>query len=249
MIGLFKIEEKRYKIITPNPIMRQKRHPLAIRLGLTQKFCTHWYAKKNEYSLFSNEDQHLHKYVFTTCRNSVISKVEMERQGTGIRLRIYAVQLTSLVGSRQRQLKRLHQKLQTECCKYRYNYFQCSKTAQTYNLIKNPELHLFIQQVSCPSTDAQCLAEYISVDLEKRVPFRRILRKVQERLQNQSIGGFRVQLSGRLIGAEIARTESIRSREGRVPLQTFSKKISYSSMAAKTTYGLLGVKVWIFQNS
>jgi small subunit ribosomal protein S3 len=229
-----------YLILT----MGQKRHPIAIRLGLTQKSYMHWYATGSKYSFFSNEDQHLHNYVFTSCRNTIISKIEIERRNLGIRLRIFAVQLTSLVGHKQRQLKQLYQKLQSTCKRYRYNYFQYSGIECIRDLIKNTELHLFVQQVNCPAADAQCLAEYITVELEKRTPFRRLLRKVQERVHNLSlIGGFRVQLSGRLNGAEIARIESTRSRDGRVPLQTFSTKLGYSSVRAKTTHGLLGVKV------
>jgi ribosomal protein S3 len=170
----------------------------------------------------------------------------VDRRGIGIRLRISSFQLRSLVGPEGQYLKKLRFELQKKTQRFRLNYFKFFDNRKICTSEKI-EIQIFVRQSSCLESDAQCLASFVVTEVEKRIPFRRVLRMAQERAQNLGkVRGLRLQIAGRLNGAEIARTEWVRS--GRVPLHTISADLDYASKSANTIYGLLGVKVWIFRS-
>nr|BBI28665.1 fusion protein of ribosomal protein S19 and ribosomal protein S3 [Dinophyceae sp. MRD-151] len=223
--------------------MGQKTHPIGIRIGITQRTRSNWYATKSKYAFFVKEDHYLRNYLFKTRNTCIISEIEVDRRGIGIRIRIYSSQLRSLVGPEGQSLKELRSELQKKCQRFRLSYF---KTFDNQKICadEKTEIQLFVRQSNCSESNAQCIASFVVTEVEKRVPFRRVLRMAQER--SQSLGkarGLRLQIAGRLNGAEIARTEWVRS--GRVPLHTLSANLDYASKKASTIYGLLGIKVWI----
>lgn len=231
--------------------MGQKTNPLGLRLGLTQRHRARWYAPSGQYSYLVLEDQQLREYLHRTRRPCGISEVQIERRGNGIRVRILAAQVRPLVGADGKALERLRQELQRECNRVRSqfrelegpNFFQPGRTQHQRAL--NPEIQVLVRQTLNVSADASQLAELIVSELEKRTAFRRALRLARERAQQGGVRGVRLQVSGRLNGAEIARTEWI--RHGRVPLHTLSADLDYTCKAARTIFGLLGVKVWVFR--
>ena len=225
--------------------MGQKTHPIGLRIGITQRARSNWYAKKSKYAFFVKEDHYLRNYVFKTRNTCIISKIEVDRRGIGIRLRISSPQIRSLVGPEGQSLKKLRLELQKKCLRFRINYFKIFDY-QKISTSEKIEIQIFVRQSSCSESDAQCIASFVVAEVEKRIPFRRVLRLAQERAQNLGkVRGLRIQISGRLNGAEIARTEWVRS--GRVPLHTLSADLDYASKSASTIYGLLGIKVWIFR--
>lgn len=231
--------------------MGQKTNPLGLRLGITQRSRARWYAPPEQYSFLVLEDQRLRDYLLRTRRACGISEILIERRGNGLRLRISAAQIRPLVGPDGSALERLRQELQTECNQvrnqylrhYGANFFQPGRT-QTQRAL-NPEIQILVRPCLNYQADASYLAEFVVRELEKRTAFRRALRLARERAQQAGVRGIRLQVSGRLNGAEIARTEWI--RHGRVPLHTLSADLDYSCKTARTIYGLLGVKVWVFR--
>jgi small subunit ribosomal protein S3 len=151
-----------------------------------------------------------------------------------------------LIGTEKGNLETLRCYLQKECQRIRQDYLRHLGILSTeFTITEKTEVQIFVRQVARPEREAECLAEFIVTELEKRTPFRRILRISQERAENLGqTNGLRIQIRGRLNGAEIARTEWIRN--GRVPLHTFSANLGYASKAAHTIYGLLGIKIWIY---
>jgi small subunit ribosomal protein S3 len=227
--------------------MGQKVHPFGVRLGVTKKSCSRWYARGENYVFFLMEDKHLRDHVSQFCRQCMISKIEIDRRKVGVRLRLSIAQVELFVGSEGKALEILRQKLQQRCLSFRSDYIRhLSFLKFNFKMTDQPEIQLFIRQVRSPEADSQCLTDFIVFELENRVPFRRVLRMAKERAQNLGrVIGLRIQASGRLNGAEIARTEWI--REGRVPLHTFSVDLDYAHKVAHTAHGLLGIKIWIFR--
>lgn len=227
--------------------MGQKTHPIGVRLGINERSQSHWYAKKIDYAFFLKEDQYLRDYIFKTCRHCLVLAIEIERREMGIRIRISAAQVRPLVGVDGKALEKLRGDLQRKCRYLRNDYLRHFGFLQTnIKINEKPSIQIFVRQLSRPESDAIYLADFIVIELEKRTPFRRVMRIAQERAQKLGqVRGLRLHVSGRLNGAEIARTEWIRG--GRVPLHTLSAELDYAYKAAHTIYGLLGVKVWIFR--
>jgi small subunit ribosomal protein S3 len=227
--------------------MGQKVHPVGIRLGITKKSSSRWYATGRDYAFFLAEDKYLRDYVSHFCHQCIVSNVEIERRKIGVRIRISIAQVELFVGSEGKTLEILRRNLQQKCWSFRLDYirhFNFSKL--DFEMTRKPEIQIFIRQLKSPESDSQCLTDFVVFELEKRVPFRRVLRIAKERAQNLGqVLGLRMQISGRLNGAEIARTEWV--REGRVPLHTFSADLDYACKVAHTIYGLLGIKIWIFR--
>jgi small subunit ribosomal protein S3 len=223
--------------------MGQKTHPLGLRLGINQRSSSQWYANSCSYSFFVKEDNHLRNYIYKNYQHCIISEIIIERRGNGIRFNISAVQINYLIGPKGKILEKLCKNLQTECQRFRRTYFYFSNKN-----IKKPQeskIQIYLRQITNPDENAKCLGNFIVIELEKRSPFRRVLRIAQDKTKNlKKVRGVRFQISGRLNGAEIARIEWVRS--GCVSLHTLSASIDYSSILAHTIYGLLGIKVWIF---
>jgi small subunit ribosomal protein S3 len=229
--------------------MGQKVHPIGIRLGITCQPSSHWYEKKAYCALFVKEDRYIRDFVCRFHFHCTISQIVIERRGRGVRVRILSSQIGVLVGSNGKTVEKLRWNLQQRCQCVRQNYFRrfrMSISQVDFGKIQNLEIQVFVQQLRSIESDAQYLADFIVSELEKRVPFRRVLRMARERAKNQGrVRGLRLQISGRLNGSEIARTEWVRG--GRVPLHTFHADLSYVYNTAYTIYGMLGVKVWIFR--
>jgi small subunit ribosomal protein S3 len=209
--------------------MGQKTHPLGFRLGITQDHRSKWYANFNQYADVLKEDDKIRTYLNRISKANSISKVLINRNGLNdqIQLNIETGKPGILVGDLGKGLEDL--------------------LATIKKLLpSNRQLTINIFEVERVDLDASLLADLVVEQLEKRVAFRRAIREALQRAQKQNVNGIKIQVSGRLNGAEIARSEWI--REGRVPLQTLRADIDYATKEAHTIYGVLGIKVWLFKN-
>jgi len=207
----------------------QKTHPLGFRLGITQKHKSAWFTNLNQYSKLLEEDDKIRTYLNTLAKTASISNIFINRNSRGdqIELTIETARPGILVGSNGLEIERLStviKKLLPIDRKVRINIIE----------IENADLN------------ASLIADYVVEQLEQRIAFRRAMRKAIQRVQKVNARGIKIQVSGRLNGAEMARTEW--NREGRVPLQTLRADIDYSAKEASTIYGILGIKVWLFKS-
>lgn len=206
--------------------MGQKIHPIGFRLGVTQEHRSCWYANANNYSNLLQEDYKIRQYVKETLVNAGISQIKIERKAEQIDLEVSTARPGVVVGRGGAGIDSLRVGLQK-------------------NLGSNRQIRINVVEVTKVDTDAVLIGEYIAQQLEKRVSFRRVVRQAITRAQKAGVEGIKVQVSGRVNGAEIARTEV--TREGSVPLHTLRADIDYAYCTAKTIYGILGIKVWIFK--
>ena len=209
--------------------MGQKTHPLGFRLGITQDHRSKWYANFNQYANILEEDDKIRTYINTIARTNSIANVHINRNGLNdqIQLNIETGKPGILVGEMGSGLENLLNNLKKL-------------------LPDNRQLTINVFEVEKVDLDASLLANLVAEQLEKRVAFRRAIREALQRAQKQNVNGIKIQVSGRLNGAEIARSEWI--REGRVPLQTLRADIDYATQEANTIYGVLGIKVWLFKS-
>jgi small subunit ribosomal protein S3 len=209
--------------------MGQKTHPLGFRLGITQDHKSTWYANLNDYGNILEEDDKIRTYIKAIAKPNNISNVKIYRNGLNdqIQLNIETGKPGILVGDLGAGLKNLLTNLKKI-------------------LPENRELTIKVFEVEKVDLDANLLADLVAEQLEKRIAFRRAIREALQRAQKQNVNGIKIQVSGRLNGAEIARSEWI--REGRVPLQTLRADIDYATTEANTIYGVLGIKVWLFKS-
>ena len=209
--------------------MGQKTHPLGFRLGITQEHKSTWYTNFNNYAKTLKEDDRIRTYIKTITKLNHISNVNIERNGLNdqIQLNIKTGKPGLLVGELGTGLEILLKNIKAI-------------------LPKNRQVSIKILEVEKTDLDANLLANLVSEQLEKRIAFRRAIREALQRAQKQNVNGIKIQVSGRLNGAEIARSEWI--REGRVPLQTLRADIDYATTEANTIYGVLGIKVWLFNS-
>jgi small subunit ribosomal protein S3 len=212
--------------------MGHKTHPLGFRLGITQEHRSAWYSKLNGYSKLIQEDYAIRNIILQFLeRNSIkstgITKILINRNNTGdqIDLEIQTAKPGVLVGESGSGLDKIDKSLT--------------------NLLPNKKTRINIVEVTNVYHHADLLADILVVQLEDRIPFRRAMKGIIERVQEEKIKGVKIQIAGRVNGAEIARTEWL--REGRVPLQTLRADIDYSYKTAQTIYGILGIKVWLFK--
>jgi small subunit ribosomal protein S3 len=209
--------------------MGQKTHPLGFRLGITQEHKSTWYAKFDQYPQILKEDDKIRTYLDKLSRTKSISNVYINRDGLNNRilLNIETGKPGLLIGKLGKDLKSLLNNIKKL-------------------LPSNRELTIKVLEVEQVDLNANLLGDLVVEKLEKRIAFRRAIRDALQRSQKQNVKGIKIQVSGRLNGAEIARSEWI--REGRVPLQTLRADIDYATKEANTIYGVLGVKVWLFKN-
>jgi len=208
--------------------MGQKTHPLGFRLGITQDHRSKWYANFNQYADVLKEDDKIRTYIDTISKATNISNVRINRNGLNdqIQLNIETGKPGILVGDLGSGLENL-------------------LTNVKKLLPTNRQLTINVFEVEKVDLNASLLANLVAEQLEKRIAFRRAIRDTLQRAQKQNVNGIKIQVSGRLNGAEIARSEWI--REGRVPLQTLRADIDYATKEAHTIYGVLGIKVWLFK--
>jgi small subunit ribosomal protein S3 len=204
--------------------MGQKVHPTGFRLGITKNWISNWYAKKN-YGELLHEDIFLRKYIKKQLFHAGISKIEIERPGNRIKINIHTARPGIIIGKKGVEIDKLKEELQ--------------------GLTNNKQIFINIKEVRRPEIDAQLVAENIALQLERRVSFRRVLKRSVNTALRFGAKGIKVYCAGRLAGAEMARTEWY--REGQVPLHTIRADIDYGFAEAKTTYGMIGVKVWIYK--
>ena len=209
--------------------MGQKTHPLGFRLGITQEHKSTWYANFNQYSNILEEDDKIRTYLDSIAKANNISNVKIYRNGLNdqIQLNIETGKPGILVGELGSGLETVLSNLKKI-------------------LPADRQLSIKVFEVEKVDLDAKLLAELVAEQLEKRVAFRRAIREALQRAQKQNVNGIKIQVSGRLNGAEMARSEWI--REGRVPLQTLRADIDYATTEANTIYGILGIKVWLFRS-
>ena len=209
--------------------MGQKTHPLGFRLGITQEHKSKWYANFNQYANILQEDDKIRTYLNTISQANSIADVQINRNGLNdqIQLNIQTGKPGILVGDMGAGLENLLKNIKKL-------------------LPESRQLTINVFEVKQVDHDASLLADLVADQLEKRIAFRRAIREALQRAQKQNVKGIKIQVSGRLNGAEIARSEWI--REGRVPLQTLRADIDYATQEANTIYGVLGIKVWLFKN-
>ncbi|NJK47943.1 30S ribosomal protein S3 [Candidatus Gracilibacteria bacterium] len=205
--------------------MGQKIHPTGFRLGITKEHKSRWYADKR-YPELLQEDLQVRQYVEKNLSNAGISDINIERKADQIDLAIHTARPGVVVGRGGTGIESLRVGLQEA-------------------LGGTRQIRINVIEVARVDADATLIAEYIAQQLERRVSFRRVVRQAIQRAQRAEVKGIKIQVSGRLNGAEIARTEWV--REGRVPLHTLRADIDYSYRTAQTIYGILGIKVWIFK--
>lgn len=205
--------------------MGQKTHPLGFRLGITQSHRSSWFEPKESYPSVLEEDHKIRTYLEKTLSSAGISKIEIHRKSDQIELDIHTSRPGVIVGRSGSNIEKLKEELNK-------------------NLKTSRQIRINVTELAKADSDASLIAEFIAQQLEKRVAFRRATRQAIQKAQRLNIQGIKVQVSGRLNGAEIARSEWV--REGRVPLQTLRADIDYATKRAQTTYGVLGVKVWVF---
>ncbi|NEP48029.1 MAG: 30S ribosomal protein S3 [Moorea sp. SIO3C2] len=206
--------------------MGQKIHPIGFRLGITQEHRSRWFADSKRYPLLLQEDYQIRQYVDKNLNNAGISDIRIERKADQIDLEIHTARPGVVVGRGGSGIESLRVGLQKA-------------------LGNNRQIRINVVEVSRVDADATLIAEYIAQQLERRVSFRRVVRQAIQRAQRADVQGIKVQVGGRLNGAEIARTEW--TREGRVPLHTLRANIDYAYKTAQTIYGILGIKVWVFK--
>jgi len=209
--------------------MGQKTHPLGFRLGITQEHKSKWYANFNQYATVLQEDDKIRTYLDTIAKINSISNVRINRNGLNdqIQLNIETGKPGILVGDVGAGLDNLLTNIKKM-------------------LPSSRQLTINVFEVEKVDLNAALLADLVAEQLEKRIAFRRAIRDTLQRAQKQNVNGIKIQVSGRLNGAEIARSEWI--REGRVPLQTLRADIDYATREANTIYGVLGIKVWLFKS-
>ena len=204
--------------------MGQKVHPLALRLGFTKNWRSLWFAERRDFSRNIREDFKIREYINETFKQAAVSMVVIERLAEQIKVRIHSARPGVIIGRRGADIDRLREDL---------------------GKITSREIAIDIQEIKNPSADAQLVAQSVAFQLEKRVAFRRAMKRAIEQARAAGAKGIKIRCSGRLGGAELARTEKY--HEGKVPLQTLRADIDYGFAQALTTYGLLGVKVWIYK--
>jgi len=201
----------------------QKVNPLGLRLNITRTWDSIWYADK-EYATYLIEDQKIRKFLKKRLYHAGLSKTIIERTGEKVRVKLFTARPGIVIGKKGAEIENLKKELEK----------LISKTVA-----------LDIQEVRRPEADAQLVAENIATQLERRVAFRRAMKKAVSSAQRFGVKGIKISCAGRLGGAEMSRCEWV--REGRVPLHTLRADVDYALANAHTTYGIIGVKVWIFK--
>jgi small subunit ribosomal protein S3 len=203
--------------------MGQKVHPIGLRLGIIKTWDSRWFSQKN-YSTLLHEDIKIRKIVKERLMHAGVSKIEIERAGQKAKINIHTARPGIIIGKKGAEVDKLKKDLEA---------------------MTGKQMYINIQEIRRPELDAQLVAENIALQLERRIAFRRAMKKSVTSALRLGAQGIKIMCAGRLAGAEIARTEWY--REGRVPLHTLRADIQYGFFEAKTTMGQIGVKVWIYR--
>ncbi len=204
--------------------MGHKVNPIGFRLGINRTWDSRWYAKTGEYGELLQEDLKIREYLHSSLKQAGVSRVVIERPHKKCRVTLHSARPGLVIGKKGADIERLRKQL---------------------GKFTDSEVHLNIVEVRKPEIDAKLVAENVAQQLERRIAFRRAMKRAVQSAQRLGAEGIRINCGGRLGGAEIARTEWY--REGRVPLHTLRAHIDYGTTEAKTAYGIIGIKVWIFK--
>jgi small subunit ribosomal protein S3 len=204
--------------------MGQKVNPNGMRLGISKDWTACWYASKEDYANFLNADIKAREYIRKKLERAAVSRIQIERPNKNARIAIHSARPGVIIGKKGTEADDLRKDL---------------------SKIMGVPVHVTIEEIRKPDLDAHLVAQGLAEQLERRVMFRRALKRGLQQTMKAGAIGVRINISGRLGGAEIARTEW--AREGRVPLHTYKADIDYGTARANTTYGVLGVKVWIYR--
>jgi len=203
----------------------QKVNPIGLRIGITRTWDSRWFGKGKEFAQAVKEDYEIRRHIKGRLKHAGIPRIEIERAPGRVRIIVHAARPGIVIGKKGAEIERLKRELA--------------------DIVRQKEIAIDIQEVRRPELEAQLVAENIAVQLERRVSFRRAMKRAVALALRFGAQGIRVQCKGRLGGAEIARKEWY--REGRVPLHTLRADIDYGFAEALTKYGVIGVKVWIFK--
>jgi small subunit ribosomal protein S3 len=204
--------------------MGQKVNPIGLRVGINRTWDSRWYANKADFAGLLHEDLAIRKYIFDRLKQAGVSKVIIERPAKKARISIHSARPGVVIGKKGQDIEKLKNDLQK---------------------LTKSEVQVNIIEIRKPEIDAKLVADNIAQQLERRVSFRRAMKRSVQNAIRLGAGGIRINAAGRLGGAEIARTEWY--REGRVPLHTLRADVDYGTSEAHTTYGVCGLKVWIFK--
>ena len=204
--------------------MGQKVNPIGFRLGINRSWDSVWYAKKNDYSKFLIEDYKIRQYIRKNIKNSGVSEMIIERTSKKCSVSIHTSRPGFVIGKKGADIEKIKSKI---------------------SKITDSEVYVNIKEIKKPELNAYLVAENIAQQLVKRIAYRRAMKRAMQSAMRLGAKGIKVCVSGRLAGNEIARTEWL--REGSVPLHTLRANLDYSESEALTTYGIIGVKVWIYK--
>jgi small subunit ribosomal protein S3 len=204
--------------------MGQKVHPTGIRLGITKDWTSKWFAESKDYGKFLNTDLRVRAFLRKKLSQASISRIQIERPARNARITIFSARPGLVIGKKGEDIERLRNEI---------------------TAMMGVPVHINIEEVRKPELDATLVAESVAQQLERRIMFRRAMKRAVTNAMRIGAQGVKINVGGRLNGAEIARSEWY--REGRVPLHTLRANIDYGVAEANTTYGIIGVKVWIFK--
>ena len=204
--------------------MGQKINPNGFRLSVSRNWTSRWYANSNDFANMLKEDVEVRNYLKKKLKNASVSKVLIERPAKNARITIFSSRPGVVIGKKGEDIEVLRKELQKRM---------------------GVPVHVNIEEIRKPEVDAQLIADSITQQLEKRIMFRRAMKRAMQSAMRLGAQGIKIMSSGRLNGAEIARREWY--REGRVPLHTLKADIDYATSEAETTYGIIGVKVWVYK--
>jgi small subunit ribosomal protein S3 len=204
--------------------MGQKIHPTGFRLAVKHDWSSRWYANKKNFPSMLIEDIKVREFLRKKLGNAAVGKVVIERPAKNARITVFSARPGVVIGKKGEDIENLRHQLQR---------------------MMGVPVHVNIEEIRKPELDAQLIADSIAAQLEKRIMFRRAMKRAMQNAMRLGAQGIKVMSAGRLNGAEIARTEWY--REGRVPLHTLRADIDYGVSEAKTTYGVIGIKVWVFK--
>ena len=207
--------------------MGQKVHPIGIRLGITAEWTSKWFADSQTFPEYVQQDHQVRDFLKRKLKDASVSRIHIERPAKRANITIHTARPGIVIGKKGEDIERLR-----------------VQVANLLGMVLH-DVRLNIAEIRKPEMDAQLVAEGVAQQLERRVQFRRAMRRAVTNTMRIGAEGIKVKVSGRLNGAEIARSEWY--REGRVPLHTFRADIDYGLAEAKTTYGVIGVKVWVFR--
>ncbi len=204
--------------------MGQKVHPIGIRLGIVKDWTSTWYADSEHYADYLNLDLEIRDFIKQKLKHASVSRIQIERPANNAAITIHSARPGIVIGKKGEDIERLR-----------------SDVSRKMGM----PVHINIEEVRKPEIDAQLVAESVAQQLERRIMFRRAMKRAVGNAMRLGAQGIKIMVAGRLNGAEIARTEWY--REGRVPLHTLRADIDYGVTEANTTYGVIGVKVWVFK--